>query len=530
MMRQYQDAKKACPEALLFFRMGDFYELFHSDAETAAPILGLTLTSRDKSNAVPMAGFPHHQLDSYIAKLIKLGHRVAVCEQVEDPKTAKGLVKREVSRVVTPGTVIDEALLNPSESNFLVAICPSEFCNKKNTEQCGVSWADISTGQFFTTAVPAAQLPDLIDRIGASEILIPDSFRSRAEFAADAAMITGRPKWSFQQKNADDVLTTQLGVSSLEGFGVDQFGPWATCAAAAIVSYLKETQKNSLNHFNHLHVWRQSQSVEIDSATWRSLEISRTIRGGTREGSLLGVIDRCKTPMGSRMLNDWFANPLTDKQAIDRRLESIEELVTAEELRTSLTEKLKKIYDLERLVSRVATGNPSPRDLSCVAKTLAMVPAIKAKLTGRKSEWLNQLETELDLCSDLRSELEKAIVDPCPANMKDGNFIAQGYDEKLDQLRALATGGKQWIASYQQKICDETGIPSLKVGFNKVFGYYLECTHTHRDKVPADFIRKQTLKNAERFITPELKEYEEKVLSADAEAEAREHLLFCDSA
>ncbi len=528
MMRQYHDAKKTCGDALLFFRMGDFYELFHGDAETAAEILGLTLTSRDKSNAVPMAGFPHHQLDSYIAKLIKLGHRVAVCEQVEDPKTAKGLVKREISKVVTPGTVIDQALLDPQESNFLAAICPSEFCDKKHTKEVGIAWADISTGRFFATAVPSAQLPDLINRIGASEILIPDAFATAVDFAADNSMITGRPKWSFQFKNALDVLKTQLGVSSLEGFGVDQFGDWATSAAGAIVSYLKETQKSALGHFNHLHVWRQSQFVEIDSATWRSLEISRTIRGGGREGSLLGVIDRCKTPMGSRMLNDWFASPLADKPTIDQRHDAVAEFVTTEELRSALMTKLKKIFDLERLVSRVATGRPSPRDLSCVVKTLAMVPSVKAKLVGRKSQWLGQLESELDLCSDLRSALEKALVDPCPANLKDGNFIQTGYDQKLDQLRELATGGKQWIANYQQKICSETGIPSLKIGFNKVFGYYLECTHTHRDKVPADFIRKQTLKNAERFITPELKEYEEKVLSADAEAEAREQLLFGD--
>ena len=528
MMRQYHDAKKTCGDALLFFRMGDFYELFHGDAEKAAEILGLTLTSRDKSNAVPMAGFPHHQLDSYVAKLIKLGHRVAVCEQVEDPKTAKGLVKREITNIVTPGTVIDQALLNPAESNFLAAICPSQFCDKKNSNEVGIAWADISTGRFFTTAVPAPQLPDLIDRIGASEILIPDAYAEIADFAADSAMITDRPKWSFQYKNALDVLKTQLAVSSLEGFGIDQFGQWATCAAAAIISYLKETQKSALGHFNHLHVWRQSQFVEIDSATWRSLEVNRTIRGGVREGSLLGVIDRCKTPMGSRMLNDWFASPLADKSSIEQRLDAVAEFVGAEELRAALNLKLKKIFDLERLVARVATGRPSPRDLSCVSKTLAMVPSIKAKLTGRKSQRVNQLESELDPCGDLRIELEKAIVDPCPANIKDGNFIRDGYDQKLDQLRELAAGGKQWIANYQQKICDQTGIPSLKVGFNKVFGYYLECTHAHRDKVPDDFIRKQTLKNAERFITPELKEYEEKVLSADAEADAREQSLFND--
>ena len=528
MMKQYHQAKEACGDALLFFRMGDFYELFLSDAEVAAGILGLTLTSRDKSNSIPMAGFPHHQLDSYIAKLIKLGHRVAVCEQVEDPKTAKGLVKREIAQIVTPGTVIDQALLEPAESNFLAAMCPSEFLEKKNTSAVGVAWADVSTGRFYTTSVPTAQALDLLERIGASEILVPEKFRDIADTLADSAMITDRPKWSFQFPAAEDGLNTQLGVASLEGFGVDQFGPWATSAAGALIAYLKETQKESLQHFNTINAFHQAQFVEIDSATWRSLEVSRTIRGGTRAGSLLGVIDRCQTPMGSRLLNDWFASPLADKSKIDARHDGVQELVDTEQLRSALSATFKSIFDLERLVARVGTGRPSPRDLSCVAKTLACVPSIKAKLSGRTSAVLNRLEGELDLCADLRAALEAAIVDPCPAKLRDGDFIKEGYDEKLDSLRTLAAGGKQWIAQYQQRICEQTGIPSLKVGFNKVFGYYLECTHAHRDKVPDDFIRKQTLKNAERFITPELKEYEEKVLSADSEAESRELELFAE--
>ncbi len=528
MMKQYHQAKEACGDALLFFRMGDFYELFLTDAEVAAGILGLTLTSRDKANSIPMAGFPHHQLDSYIAKLIKLGHRVAVCEQVEDPKTAKGLVKREIAQIVTPGTVIDQALLEPAESNFLAAMCPSEFLEKKNTSSVGIAWADVSTGRFYTTSVPTAQAVDLLDRIGASEILVPDKFRHIADTLADSAMITDRPKWSFQFPAAEDGLKTQLDVASLEGFGVDQFGPWATSAAGALIAYLKETQKESLLHFNSISAFHQSQFVEIDSATWRSLEVSRTIRGGTRAGSLLGVIDRCQTPMGSRLLNDWFASPLANKSEIDVRHDGVEELIDAEPLRSALTTIFKSIFDLERLVARVGTGRPSPRDLSCVAKTLSTVPSIKAKLSGRKSAILNRLESELDLCADLRAALESAIVEPCPAKLRDGDFIKEGYDEKLDSLRTLAAGGKQWIAEYQQRICDQTGIPSLKVGFNKVFGYYLECTHAHRDKVPEDFIRKQTLKNAERFITPELKEYEEKVLSADSEAESRELELFAE--
>jgi len=262
-MKQYHQAKEACGDALLFFRMGDFYELFLSDAEVAAGILGLTLTSRDKANSIPMAGFPHHQLDSYIAKLIKLGHRVAVCEQVEDPKTAKGLVKREIAQIVTPGTVIDQALLEPAESNFLAAMCPSEFLEKKNTSAVGIAWADVSTGRFYTTSVPTAQAVDLLDRIGASEILVPDKFRHIADTLADSAMITDRPKWSFQFPAAEDGLKTQLGVASLEGFGVEQFGPWATSAAGALIAYLKETQKESLLHFNTVSAFHQSQYVAL---------------------------------------------------------------------------------------------------------------------------------------------------------------------------------------------------------------------------------------------------------------------------
>ena len=526
MMKQYHQAKEACGDAILFFRMGDFYELFLTDAQIAAPILGLNLTSRDKSNAIPMAGFPHHQIDSYIAKLIKLGHRVAVCEQVEDPKTAQGLVKREITQLVTPGTVMDGALLEPAESNFLAAVCPSAFIDKKNDSELGIAWADLSTGRFFTTALPVSQANDLLQRIGASEVLIPDKFRQVVDTLADTAMITDRPKWSFQYPAALDILKQQLGVASLEGFGVEEFGHWATSAAGAIIAYLKETQKSALGHFNCIRSFQQANYVEIDSATWRSLEVSRTLRGDTRNGSLLGVIDRCQTPMGSRLLNDWFASPLAEIAEIEARHDAVAELVGDEPLRAALTAKFKKTYDLERLVSRVATGRPSPRDLSCISKTLGNIPSIKAKLSGRKSRLLSKLENELDLCVDLRAELDAALVDPCPVNPKDGNFIRPGYDQKLDELRALASGGKQWIAEYQQKICQDTGIPSLKVGFNKVFGYYLECTHAHRDKVPAEFIRKQTLKNAERFITPELKEYEEKVLSADSEADAREATLF----
>ena len=537
MMRQYDEAKKACGDALLFFRMGDFYELFHEDAKVASKVLGLNLTSRDKSNAVPMAGFPHHQLDSYLGKLIKQGFRVAVCDQVEDPKTAKGLVKRAVSQIVSPGTLTDQALLDPAVNNYLVALLPNNLIVKKTRKKrdqsatkgqlvFGVSWAEISTGRFFTTSVQKDQLNNLLARLNASEILVPDSASDVIDSQMFESMITQRPDWSFGVATAQENLAKQFNVATLDGFGLEAFDPAAIGAAGAILDYVKENQKSSLEHFDRIQGFRQASFVEIDSATWRSLEISQTIRTNSREGSLFGVIDRCKTPMGSRLLGEWLTNPLTKLEQVEYRQDAVEEVCEAQKLRGQLQDYLKEVFDLQRLLARVATGRASPRDLSCISKTLAAVPALKAKLTGRKSRWLQQLEADLDLCADLRAELEKALTDPCTAQIKDGGFMKEGYDSKLDEFRKLAAGGKQWIANYQQKICEETGIPSLKVGFNKVFGYYLEVTNTHRDKVPADFIRKQTLKNQERYITPELKEYEEKVLSADAKATELELKLF----
>ena len=531
MMKQYDAAKNACGDALLFFRMGDFYELFHEDAKTAAKVLGLSLTSRDKSKTVPMAGFPHHQLDSYMGKLIKQGFRVAVCDQVEDPKTAKGLVKREVQQIVSPGTITDQALLDPAVSNYLVAVLPHTSISKKKQKQnsipegFGIAWADISTGRFYATVVGPDQLFDLMARLGASEILIPEGSGPFPDGYSDT-MITPRPGWSFGAQTAREKLQKQFRVASLDGFGLNEFGDLAIGAAGAILDYLSETQKSSLEHFDRIQAFRQSNFVEIDSASWRSLEISQTIRTGQREGSLFGVMDRCQTPMGSRLLGEWLTNPLTELDQVNRRLDAVGEMADEQKLRTSVRDYLKEVYDLQRLLARVATGRATPRDLSHITKTLSTVPSLKEKLAGRKSEWLQQLESDLDVCLDLRTELENALADPCPAQLKDGGFIKEGFDTKLDELRQLAAGGKQWIANYQKRICDETGIPSLKVGFNKVFGYYLEATNTHKDKVPADFIRKQTLKNAERYITPELKEYEEKVLSADNLASELEHKLF----
>ncbi len=540
-MRQYDAAKKACGDALLLFRMGDFYELFHEDAKIASRELGLTLTSRDKSNTVPMAGFPHHQLDSYLARLIAAGRRVAVCEQVEDPKTAKGLVKREVTQLVTPGTVTDQALMDPAVCNYLVAVSTQgnlKVRRKKNgtkrdpessktsaeNEPVGIAWAEISSGRFFVTAVRRAAVPDLLARIGAREILVSET--SSVELPDEDVMITRRPAWCFAQDAATRILKEQFNVATLEGFGIESFGDVAVSAAGAVIEYLRETHRGSLEHIDRVQPFRQSKYVEIDSASWRSLEINRTIRSGQREGSLLGVIDRCETPMGSRMLAGWLANPLTSREQIEQRHDAIEEIAGDRKLQSGLKEGLGSVYDMQRLIARVVTARTSPRDMLAISKTLAALPAIKAKLAGRKSTMLSQLESDLDLCPELRAELESALVDPAPTTARDGNFLQPGYDKQLDSLRELASGGKQWIANYQQKICDDTGIKGMKVGFNKVFGYYLEVTQSNRDKVPDDFIRKQTLKNAERFITPELKEYEEKVLSAESRAQERELALF----
>ncbi|MCI0491913.1 MAG: DNA mismatch repair protein MutS [Planctomycetes bacterium] len=520
MMQQYQEARAAAGEALLLFRMGDFYELFHDDAKTAARILGLALTSRDKGeNPVPMAGFPYHQLDAYLAKIIAAGHRAAICEQVEDPKLAKGLVKREITRIVTPGTLTDEALLDPQASNFLAAIAHCATHAKALPTPVGIAWIDISTGRFFAASSPIEQLGDHLARIQPAELLVSDDAADRLGPWRDRWTITRRPAWAFGHTAAIDALSKHFGTRSLAGFGFDadsaESDAAALRAAGAILDYLAETQKASLAHVDRLSPYSCDERLAIDPATRRSLEVVAAIRDGRREGSLLGVIDRTITSLGARLLADWLASPLTAVSEISARLDAVGEFVTDSQLTANLRESLKQIYDIQRLLARVTTGRASPRDLSFLGRTLACLPKIKAKLTGRASVLLHQLEERLDLCADIRSPLEQALVDDCPLTARDGGFVRQGYRADLDELRELSAGGKQWMAAYQATEAKRTGIPSIKVGFNQVFGYYLEVTHAHREKIPADYIRKQTLKNAERYITPELKEYEEKVLLAE---------------
>lgn len=526
MMQQYHDAKAACGDALLFFRMGDFYELFFDDAKIAADAVGLTLTSRDKStNPVPMAGFPYHQLEGYLGKLIKMGHRVAICEQVEDPKKAKGLVKREVTRVVTPGTLTDDGLLDPKESNFLAAICNGR--KKKGEPIVGMAWVELSTGRFHATCIPEAKLLDELTRVAPAECLIPEQTDLLPSHAAHETVITERPPWAFTLETCADRLASHFGTKGLGGFGFDdENDESAIQAAGAVLEYLQETQKTSLDHIETIVPYRTGYSLEIDEATRRSLELTRTLRDGRRDASLLGVMDRTVTAMGSRLLADWLASPLTDAPAIEGRLSAVEELLGALTLCADVRDELKHVYDMERLLARVTTGRSSPRDLNFIGQTLGRLPKVKATLTGRTASLLQQLEADLDLCPDLRQQLADSLVEQCPLSSREGGFVKDGFSAELDSLRELAQGGKEWIARYQADQMEQSGIPSLKVGYNKVFGYYMEVTNAHKDKIPAHFIRKQTLKNAERYITPELKEYEEKVVTADDKAKELEYEIF----
>ncbi|MCR9291930.1 MAG: DNA mismatch repair protein MutS [bacterium] len=525
MMRQYEEAKAACGDALLLFRMGDFYELFHEDAKICAKVLGLTLTSRDKNeNPIPMAGFPYHQLEGYLAKLIRHGYRVAVCDQVEDPREAKGIVRREVTRIVSAGTLTDDALLDPLQPNLLVAVY-SATPGKTDT-QVGLAWADLSTGRFEAGLFSASQIQDELARLEPAEVLIRDD-DSLVSAGNEDWTVTLRPAWQFAPQESERQLCQHFGVKSLEGMGwnTDVDKP-AIAAAGAILAYLQETQKTSLGHLRQVLPYRQGNALEIDAATRRSLELTHTMRDRQRSGSLLEVLDQTCTSMGSRLVSAWLASPLTNIAEIQQRQSAVAEIAEDTKLRNSLRSRLNEIYDLERLLGRVATGRASPRDLLQVGTTLAGLPQLKSLLQSCHSNRLRNLEQRLVLCPELRDELLAALSENCPLHLRDGGFIRDGYSHALDELRELARGGKKWIAEYQAKQIEESGIPSLKIGFNKVFGYYLEVTNAHKDKIPASFIRKQTLKNAERYITDELKQYETKVIAADEQASALELELF----
>ncbi len=523
MMQQYHEAKRVCPDALLLFRMGDFYELFLDDAKTAAQVLGLALTSRDKNNNTPMAGFPHHQLDAYVGRLIAAGYRAAVCDQMEDPKQAKGLVKREVTRVVTAGTVTEEALLDPKTSNYLAAVT--------DTDPVGLAWAELSTGKLYAAVVPKSQLADELARIGPSECVVPEGAKNIVPPGVMGdMMLTKRPDWVFGKKTAHETLVRHFGTATLEGFGFtspEQDAP-AVCAAGAALDYLAETQRRSLEHIDAIVPYRAGAQLEIDLASRRSLEITCTIREGRRDGSLLAVLDQCVTAMGSRLLGEWVATPLTNIDQINVRLDAVGELQRNETATQDIRNTLKRVYDLERLLTRIVTNRANPRDLAMIGRTLKTLPVFKSHLAACQSVLLRTLADIIDPCETLAAKLEAALVDDCPLNSREGGFIRDGYAPELDTLRELQVNSKQWMAAYQQKEAEKLGLPNLKVGFNRVFGYFIEISHARKVDVPPSYIRKQTIKNAERYITPELKEYEEKVLTAGERACELEYDIFVE--
>jgi DNA mismatch repair protein MutS len=527
MMQQYRDAKAQYPGMMLFFRNGDFYELFEDDAELGARLLGITLTKRDKQ--IPMAGVPHHALDRYLGKLLRAGHRVAICDQMEEAADVKGRpIRREVVRVITPGTLTDDGLLNPRQANHLAAV----FARGTTA---GLAWLELSTGEFHAADFPWPQVADELGRLMPSECLCAENAPAGAgQTLADhlrgdypGLPVTTRPHWTFDPASAKAALLQHFGVGTFSGFGFDDQQPCLT-AAGALLIYVQETLKTSLGHLRRLKPYRQESFLLLDEVTRRSLELTRTLREGNREGSLLEKIDRTVTPMGSRLLADWLIAPLCDRAAIEARLDAVAELAGDHALRQELRDGLGEVHDLQRLTARASTGRATPRDLAGIARTLRLLPRVKAKITARRAALLRELETSLELCPDLRERLDAALVEDPPLTPREGSMIRPGYDASLDELHAITRDGKQWMVNFQAEEIVRTNIPSLKVGYNQVFGYYIEITHTHAGKVPSDYQRKQTLKNAERYVTPELKAYEEKVLTAEDKIRQREYELFLD--
>lgn len=517
MMKQYREAKEAHPGMMLLFRMGDFFELFGEDATLAARELGLTLTSRDKQ--IAMAGFPHHQLELYLKKLLTRGYRVAVCDQVEDASQAKGLVKREVTRVVTAGTVTEDELLDPAAPNFLAAVVRIGM-------RIGLAWADLSAGSFTAGDVAPERLADELARLSPAECLVAEGEAPEIVDALKAARtVSPRPTWSFDPVTARNALFKQFGLGTAAGLGFDDDQP-AVIAAGALVVYLTETFKSNLGHLQPPRPHRPDSYLALDEVTRRSLELTKTLRDGGRDGTLLAAIDRTTTTMGARLLHEWLLQPLTDGAAIAERHDAVDALLSDHAWRSGLRALLGAVADLQRLTARVSAARATPRDLAQVALTLAQLPGLKAALADRPHGLIPLLESRIDACPDLREELERAIADEPPVSAKDGGVIRDGFDAGLDELRSIARDGKSWIARYQATEIERSGIASLKVGYNQVFGYFIEVTHANAGRVPADYVRKQTLKNAERYVTPELKEYEEKVLGAEEKIRGLEYELF----
>jgi DNA mismatch repair protein MutS len=526
MIQQYLQIKEAYPDAILFYRMGDFYEMFFGDALTASKILEIALTSRekDKEKGIPMCGVPYHSATSHISKLIKSGHKVAICEQVQDPKEAKGLVKREVVRVITPGLVLDPDTLPSDENNYLLGILAQGA-------HYGLAVLDVSTGEFRVTEVAGERaLLSEGERIQPKEVLLPEDAQLREGIMGvvrqlKPAMVNFRSEEDFRFERAKDLLLSHFRVHSLDGFGCEGMGNGIR-AAGAVLRYARDTQGDHLPHIRNLLPYHLKEYMILDDWTRRNLELFENLQDRSKHGSLIGILDHTLTPLGSRTLKKWLSYPLLSPVLIGQRLDAVEELVDRGESRDILRAHLAQVRDLERLISRISMGAAHARDLVSLKQSLRVLPSIKQALEGLSCPMLVESRERLDLLEDVVEWIQETLVNDPPLNMREGGLIREGVDSQLDEWIQISREGKNYIARMEARERERTGIPSLKIGYNKVFGYYMEVTKTHSELVPAEYTRKQTLVNAERYINEELKTYELKVTGAEERRTALEYDIF----
>lgn len=530
MMKRYFEIKANYKDCLLFFRLGDFYEMFFDDAITASRVLDLTLTGRDcgLEDRAPMCGVPHHAVDVYIRKLIENGYRVAICEQLSDPATSKGMVDRDVVRVVSSGTVMEEEILDEKASNYLCSIC-------LDGDSFGIAWTDISTGEFcvyeYSGANTCDTLSNYLGSISPSEIICNEAFLSRYDKVLYFKNTEKRPHcyhdFAYSQSVAEKKILSAFNVKSLDVFEIEDKS-LAVRASGGLLEYLSQTQKRSLGQLCKIAYMHDKSFMMLDNSTRRNLELTQRARDGKRQGSLLSVVDKTSSAMGARMLKRWIEQPLQDADRINRRLDAVECLMASKAVRERLTTAFSSVRDIERLNGRLAYGNASPKDLLSLSDTLCAIPEVKNLLANQNSPLLKKINSALYPLERLNTLLISAIDRDKVVNYKNGNYIKKGYDENLDELRDIQTSAKEWLSAMEAREREETGIRTLKVGFNKVFGYYIEVSKSFADKVPYRYQRKQTLVNGERYITEELKQLEEKILSAEATSSALEEKIFAE--
>lgn len=528
MMQQYLETKKEYQDCILMYRLGDFYEMFYEDALVASKDLEITLTGKNcgQEEKAPMCGVPHHALEGYLSKLVSKGHKVAICEQMEDPKMAKGIVKREVVRIVTPGTNLNMQTLEETKNNYLM--CVVYFPGKT-----GVSIADVTTGDYYLTEVEdIRKLQDEVNKYEPSEIICNEQFFVSGYDTDDLKNRLGVTIYSlashyFDEDHCRKSLSKHFRVNTLSGLGIEDF-PSGVIAAGALLQYLYETQKTSLVHFTHIYPYVTSKYMLLDSATRRNLELTETLREKQKKGSLLGVLDKTKTAMGGRLLRKYIEQPLIDKAKMESRLDAVEMLCKKSVDRDELREYLNAIYDLERLLGKVSYKTANPRDLIAFRNSLAMLPSIKTVLHDLDAELLVTINEHIDGLEDIYNLIDRSIIEEPPISIRDGGMIKEGFNETIDSLRKAKTDGKNWLAALEEEDRERTGIKNLRVKYNKVFGYYFEVTNSYKNLVPEDYIRKQTLANAERYTTPKLKELEDSILNAEDKLSSLEYDMFCE--